>query len=290
MEGFMSKVWLVTGSASGLGRNIAEAVLASGDFLVATARDPRRLKELAEKYGDQIRTAPLDVADEQAAQASVQMAVDAFGRLDVVVNNAGYGDIAPFEQLTSERFKALMDTNFYGVVNVTRAVLPIMRRQRSGCILQISSVGGRLARPGSAGYHAAKWAVGGFTESLAQEVAPFGVKVCALEPGGMRTNWGVRANKETPALLPEYEPSVGAVIKALASYWGNEISDPAKVAQLILRLAASDHLPPHLLIGSDAVEFAGQADATRAAEAERWREFSVSTDANASRPLPAVRF
>jgi NAD(P)-dependent dehydrogenase (short-subunit alcohol dehydrogenase family) len=218
------------------------------------------------------------------------MAVDAFGRLDVVVNNAGYGDIAPFEQLTSERFKALMDTNFYGVVNVTRAVLPIMRRQRSGCILQISSVGGRLARPGSAGYHAAKWAVGGFTESLAQEVAPFGVKVCALEPGGMRTNWGVRANKETPALLPEYEPSVGAVIKALASYWGNEISDPAKVAQLILRLAASDHLPPHLLIGSDAVEFAGQAEATRAAEAERWREFSVSTDANASGPLPAVRF
>ena len=286
----MSKVWLVTGSASGLGRNIAEAVLASGDRLVATARDPRRLKDLAEKYGDQIRTVPLDVADEQAAQASVQVAVDAFGRLDVVVNNAGYGDIAPFEQLTSERFKALMDTNFYGVVNVTRAVLPIMRRQRSGCILQISSVGGRLARPGSSGYHAAKWAVGGFTESLAQEVAPFGVKVCALEPGGMRTNWGARANKETPVLLSEYEPSVGAVIKALESYWGNEISDPAKVAQLILRLAASDHLPPHLLIGSDAVEFAGQAEATRAAEAERWREFSVSTDVNASGPLPAVRF
>jgi len=286
----MSKVWLVTGSASGLGRNIAEAALASGDRLVATARDPRRLKDLAEKYGDQIRTAPLDVADEQAAQASVQVAMDAFGRLDVVVNNAGYGDIAPFEQLTSERFKALMDTNFYGVVNVTRAVLPIMRRQRSGCILQISSVGGRLARPGSTGYHAAKWAVGGFTESLAQEVAPFGVKVCALEPGGMRTNWGVRANKETPVLLSEYEPSVGGVIKALESYWGNEISDPAKVAQLILRLAASDHLPAHLLIGSDAVEFAGQAEATRAAEAERWREFSVSTDVNASGPLPAVRF
>src|SRR6202165_3808905 len=144
----MSKVWLVTGSASGLGRNIAEAVLASGDRLVATARDPRRLKDLAEKYGDQIRTAPLDVADEQAAQASVQMAVDAFGRLDVVVNNAGYGDIAPFEQLTSERFKALMDTNFYGVVYMSRAALPVMRKQKSGCILQISSVGGRLGLPG----------------------------------------------------------------------------------------------------------------------------------------------
>src|SRR5580704_19699003 len=138
----MSKVWFITGSASGLGRNIAEAVLAMGDPLVATARDPRRLEDLVQKYGNQIRTASLDVADEKAAQASVQVAVDAFGRLDVVVNNAGYGDIAPFEQLSSEKFKALMDTNFYGVVNVTRAAIPIMRQQKSGCIFQISSVGG----------------------------------------------------------------------------------------------------------------------------------------------------
>src|ERR1700733_3658120 len=260
----MSKVWLVTGSASGLGRNITEAVLATGARLVATARDPRRLDDVVKEYGDQVRTALLDVADEKAAQASVQMAVDVFGHLDVVVNNAGYGDIAPFEQLSSERFKALMDTNFYGVVNVTRAALPIMRKQRSGYIFQISSVGGRLARPGSTGYHAAKWAVGGFTESLAQEVAPFGVKMCALEPGGMRTNWGMRANQDTPSLLPDYEQSVGAVIKALASYWGNEISDPAKVAQLILRLVDSEHLPAHLLLGSDAVQYAGQAETSRA--------------------------
>ncbi|HKC14178.1 MAG TPA: SDR family NAD(P)-dependent oxidoreductase, partial [Vicinamibacteria bacterium] len=270
--------------------NIAEAVLASGDRLVATARDPRRLGDLMEKYGDQVRTAPLDVADEAAAYAAVRVTVEAFGRLDVVVNNAGYGDIAPFEQLSSERFKALIDTNFYGVVNMTRAALPIMRKQRSGCILQISSVGGRLARPGSAGYHAAKWAVGGFTESLAQEVAPFGVKVCALEPGGMRTNWGARANKDTPDLLPDYEPSVGAVAKALKSYWGRETSDPVKVAQVILRLAASDSLPAHLLLGSDAVQYAGQAEVTRAADAEHWRETSVSTDVNAPGALPALRF
>ena len=216
----MSKVWLVTGSASGLGRHIADAVLASGDRLVATARDPRRLEDLVEKYGDQVRTAPLDVADEEAAYAAVQVAVDAFGRLDVVVNNAGYGDIAPFEQVSSERFKAVVDTNFYGVVYMTRAALPIMRKQKSGCILQISSVGGRLALPGSAAYHAAKWAVGGFTEALAQEVAPFGVKVCALEPGGMRTNWGARANKDIPDLLPDYEPSVGAVIEVAEASLG----------------------------------------------------------------------
>src|SRR6476661_5528992 len=214
-----SNVWLVTGSGSGLGRNIAEAVLAAGHRLVATARDPLRLEDLVNKYGGQIRTAPLDVTNEKAAQASVQMAVDAFGHLDVVVNNAGYGDIAPFEQLSSKRFKDVMDTNFYGVVNVTRAALPIMRKQKSGCILQISSVGGRLALPGSTAYHAAKWAVGGFTESLAQEVAPFGIKVCALEPGGMRTNWGARAHRDMPELIPDYEPSIGAVIAALKSLW-----------------------------------------------------------------------
>jgi NAD(P)-dependent dehydrogenase (short-subunit alcohol dehydrogenase family) len=286
----MSKVWLVTGSASGLGRNIAEAVLAAGDGLVATARDPRRLEVLVKKYGDQVRTAPLDVADEAAAYAAVQAAVDAFGRLDVVVNNAGYGDVAPFEQLSCERFKAVVDTNFYGVVNVTRAAIPVMRKQKSGYILQISSVGGRLALPGSTAYHAAKWAVGGFTESLAQEVAPFGVKVCALEPGGMRTNWGVRANKETPELLPDYEPSVGAVAKMLKPLWGHENSDPAKVAQVILRLAASDRLPAHLLLGSDAVKYAGQAEATRAADAEHWREISVSTDVDAPRSLSALGF
>ena len=286
----MSKVWLVTGSGSGLGRNIAQAVLASGDSLLATARDPRQLEDLVQKYGDHVRAVPLDVTDECAAQAAVQVAVDAFGRLDVVVNNAGYGDVAPFEQLSSERFKAVMDTNLYGVVNVTRAAIPIMRKQKSGCILQISSLGGRLALPGSTAYHAAKWAVGGFTESLAQELAPFGVKVCALEPGGMRTNWGARAHKDLPELLPDYEPSVGAIVKALHSLWGKENSDPAKVAQVILRLADSDRLPAHLLIGSDAVRYAAEAEAARAADANKWRETSVSTDVDAPGALPALQF
>src|SRR5229473_2198359 len=225
----MSKVWLVTGSASGLGRNVAEAVLASGDRLVATARDPRRLEDLVKKYGDQMRTAPLDVTDERGAYAAVQAAVDAFGRLDVVVNNAGYADIAPFEQLSAERFKAVVDTNFYGVVNVCRVAIPIMRKQKSGCILQISSVGGRLARPGNSPYHAAKWAVGGFTESLAQELAPFGVKVCAIEPGGMRTNWALvrtkthrtcsRIMNRPWALWSKRCSRTGATRRAIRSRW-----------------------------------------------------------------------
>ena len=286
----MSKVWLVTGSASGLGRHIAEAVLASGHRLFATARNPVPLDDLVKKYGEQVRTVTLDVTDEVAAHSAVHSAVHEFGGLDVLVNNAGYGDVAPFEQLSSERFKAVIDTNFYGVVNLTRAALPIMRKQRRGWILQISSVGGRLALPGSTAYHASKWAVGGFTESLAQEVAPFGVKVCALEPGGMKTNWGARAHKDTPELIPDYEPSVGALVKALHSLWGQENSDPVKVAQVVVSLAASDHLPAHLLLGSDAIRYAGEAEAKRAAEAEQWREIGLSTDFKAAAALPNLQF
>ena len=286
----MSKIWLVTGSASGLGREIAEAVLTSGDRLLATARDPQRLNDLVERYGKQVSIAPLDVADEAAAKAAVAKAVDVFGRLDVLVNNAGYGDTAPFEQVSSERFRALIETNFFGVVSTTRAAIPIMRTQKSGCILQISSVGGRLATPGNAAYHAAKWAIGGFTEAIAQEVAAFGVKVCALEPGGMRTNWGNRAHADVPILLPEYEPSVGALVKSLETYWGHETSAPAKVAQVILQLVTKEQLPAHLLLGSDALQYARLAADKRKSDAEAWLDVSVSTDAEGVQEHATLNF
>jgi NAD(P)-dependent dehydrogenase (short-subunit alcohol dehydrogenase family) len=279
----------LTGSASGLGRDIAEAVLASGDRLLATARDPQRLSDLVERYGEQVHTASLDVADETAAQAAVAKAVDVFGRLDVLVNNAGYGDMAPCEQISSERFRALIDTNFFGVVSMTRAAIPIMRKQKSGYILQISSVGGRLATPGSASYHAAKWAVGGFTEAIAQEVVAFGVKVCALEPGGMRTNYGNRATKDMPTLLPEYEPSVGALVNMLERYWGHETSDPAKVAQVILRLDTEEQLPAHLLLGSDTVQYARFVEDNRESDAKAWRDVSLSTDAEGAQGQAALK-
>jgi NAD(P)-dependent dehydrogenase (short-subunit alcohol dehydrogenase family) len=197
----MSKVWLVTGSGSGLGRIIADAALAAGNRVVATARNVRQLDELVCLYGENVRAVELDVTDEHQGQAAVHAAVDAFGRLDVLVNNAGYGDTRPFEQVPSNEFRQLVETCFFGVVNLTRAALPVMRQQRSGHIIQISSLGGRTAFPGNAAYFASKWAVGGFTEGLAQETAPFGVKVTALEPGGMRTNWGKRAHADRPVLL-----------------------------------------------------------------------------------------
>ena len=277
-----SQVWLITGSASGLGRSIAEAALAAGHRVVATARDPGRLADLVQRFGDQVRTARVDVTDESAARAAVQTAVSAFGHLDVVVNNAGFGQIAPFEQVSAADFRALIETCFFGVVNMTRAALPVLRAQRSGLVIQISSVGARITTPGSAAYHAAKWAVSGFTESLAQEVAPFGVRMCAVEPGGMRTNYGVRASADMPNLLPDYEASVGAFSAAMAPYWGQETSHPSKIAAALLQLASSDNVPAHLLLGSDAVHYVAKVEAERTAEGERWRELSLSTDLDAA--------
>jgi NAD(P)-dependent dehydrogenase (short-subunit alcohol dehydrogenase family) len=273
----MAKVWLITGSGNGLGRDIAEAALAAGDRVVAGARRTEQLAPLVAQYGDRVKPVKLEVRDEAAAKAAVQLAVDTFGRLDVLVNNAGYGQFAPFEQMSAEDFKAVVDTCFYGVVYTTRAAVPVMRKQRSGHIFQVSSVGGRLGVPGNTPYHAAKWAVGGFSDSLAMEVAPFGVKICTLEPGGIRTNWARRASENMPDLLPDYEASVGAIRKMLRGLEGRSEGDPRKIAAVIVRLANSDEVPVRLILGVDAEKRVQRAEAARAAEAEKWRYLTVST-------------
>ncbi|WP_109124410.1 SDR family NAD(P)-dependent oxidoreductase [Dyella sp. C11] len=285
----MSKVWLVTGSSRGLGRDIAEAVLAKGDRLVATARRPEQLADLVERYGDQVKAVALDVADAVAARKAVQAAVDAFGRLDVLVNNAGFGHAMPFEQSDEEDFRAQIDTNFYGVVNMTRAALPVMRAQRSGHILQISSVGGRIGTPGLSAYQSAKWAVGGFTEVVAAEVAHLGIKLCSLEPGGMRTGWMAEANSTLGELMPDYEASVGVFRSRIQAMEGKEASDPARVAQVVVKLAYHEQPPRHLLLGTDALHFFGMVEKERMDAAERWRGVSESTgfDARDVPPLPA---
>jgi len=273
----MAKVWLITGSGNGLGRDIAEAALAAGDNVVAGARRTEELTPLVAQYGERVKPVTLDVRDEAAAKAAVQLAVDTFGRLDVLVNNAGYGQIAPFEQISAEDFQAVVDTCFYGVVYTTRAAVPVMRKQKSGYIFQVSSVGGRLAIGGNTPYHAAKWAVGGFSDALAMEVAPFGVRVCTLEPGGIRTNWARRAGQNVPDLLPDYEVSVGSILKVLRSLEGRAEGDPRKIADVILRLASSDEVPVRLILGIDAEKRVQQAEAARASEAEKWRHLTIST-------------
>jgi NAD(P)-dependent dehydrogenase (short-subunit alcohol dehydrogenase family) len=273
----MAKVWLITGSGNGLGRDIAEAALAAGDNVVATARKTEQLDDLVKRYGEQVKPVPLDVRDAAGAAHAVQVAIDTWGRLDVLVNNAGYGQMAPFEQTSAEDFQAVVDTCFWGVVHTTRAAIPIMRKQKSGHIFQVSSIGGRLTIAGNASYHAAKWAVGGFSDTVAQEVAPFGVKICTLEPGGIRTDWARRAVGATPILLPEYEPSVGPLFKMMEGLAGHEEGDPRKIAEVIVKLAASDDVPLRLVLGVGAAQWVQQAEAARAAEAAEWIETTQST-------------
>lgn len=284
----MAKVWLITGSGNGLGRDIAEAALATGDNVVAGARRIEELAPLVAKYGERVKPVTLEVRDEAAAQQAVKLAVDTFGRLDVLVNNAGYGQIAPFEQISAEDFQAVVDTCFWGVVYTTRAAIPVMRKQKSGYIFQVSSVGGRFAIGGNTPYHAAKWAVGGFSDSLAMEVAPFGVKVCTLEPGGIRTNWARRAGEKPVELLPEYEPSVGAINKLLRSIEGRQEGDPRKIADLIVKLANSEEVPVRLILGVDAEKRVQRAEAARAEEAEKWRHLTVSTVFEDAESIPEL--
>jgi NAD(P)-dependent dehydrogenase (short-subunit alcohol dehydrogenase family) len=284
----MAKVWLITGSGNGLGRDIAEVALASGDSVVAGARRTEELAPLVEKYKDRVKPVTLDVRDAVAAKAAVQAAVDTFGRLDVLVNNAGYGEFAPFEQMSAEDFQAVVDTCFYGVVYTTRAAIPVMRKQRSGHIFQVSSIGGRLAIAGNTPYHAAKWAVGGFSDALAMEVAPLGVKVCTLEPGGIRTNWARRARGNAPELLPDYEASVGPILTLLQKIAGREEGDPRRIAEVIVQLAKSDEVPVRLVLGVDAEKRVQWVEAARAEEAAKWRHLTVSTVFEDAEAIPEL--
>jgi NAD(P)-dependent dehydrogenase (short-subunit alcohol dehydrogenase family) len=271
----MSRVWFVTGSSRGLGHAVVEVALEAGDRVAATARDPARLRDLLDKYGDAVLALRLDVTDHDAAARAVTQAAETFGRIDVVVNNAGYGDLASFEDTTIDSFRAQIDTDFYGVVNVSKAVVPVLREQGSGHLFQISSLIVRLSGPGLTAYQAAKCAVTGFSLALAQEIAPFGVKVTVLEPGAMRTDWG-GSSMTIPQPSSPYEPTIAAFAKALRAFSGHEPGNTRRVAQVIRDLAGRDDAPVRLLLGTDAVPLAQQAAQELAANDEAWREVSLS--------------
>ena len=274
----MSQVFFLTGSSRGLGRQIAEAVLAAGHRLVATARQPASLADLAERYGDRILPVALDVTDPAAARAAVAAGVAAFGRIDVLVNNAGYANLAAIEDIALDDFSEQIETNLLGVVNVTKAALPVLRAQGGGRIIQVSSIGGRLATPGLSAYQAGKWAVGGFSEVLAKEVAPLGIKVTVLEPGGMRTDWAGSSMRVTPISEP-YRQTVGAMARLhhdLGS--ANALGDPAKVARVVLEVASMAEPPLRLILGSEAYAYAMAAARARAEADAAWHDLTVSTD------------
>jgi NAD(P)-dependent dehydrogenase (short-subunit alcohol dehydrogenase family) len=274
----MPKVFLVTGSSRGLGRQLTEAALAAGHQVVATARRPESLADLAGRYGRQILPVALDVTDPAAAQAAVAAGVEAFGRLDVLVNNAGYANMAAVEDITPEDFREQIDANLLGVVNVTQAALPVLRRQGAGHIIQVSSIGGRLATPGLSAYQAAKWAVGGFSEVLAREVEPLGIRVTVLEPGGMQTDWAGSSMRIPPVSEP-YQATVGVLARR---HNGDDamtpLGDPAKVARVVLAVADMAEPPLRLILGSEAYAYATAAARARAASDEKWHDLTVSTD------------
>jgi NAD(P)-dependent dehydrogenase (short-subunit alcohol dehydrogenase family) len=271
------QVWFITGSSRGLGRSVAEEALAAGRTVVATARRTSTLDGLAERYGGRLLTVPLDVTDPAQANDAVGRAVEHFGRIDVVVNNAGYADLAPVEEVSPEAFRAQVEAVFFGTVHVTKAALPVFRRQGSGYFIQVTSIGGRLTAPGLAAYQSAKFAVEGFSSVLRQEVAPLGIRVTLAEPGGMRTDWA-GSSMDIPAFGPDYEATVGAMAKRLREASGTEPIDPAKVARVFLDLAGNPQPPLHLVLGSDAVDLIADVMRDTTAEDERWARVGRSVD------------
>jgi NAD(P)-dependent dehydrogenase (short-subunit alcohol dehydrogenase family) len=273
----MPKTWLVTGSSRGFGREIAEAALERGDRVLATARNPDQLHSLT-KYGDAIVTFELDVTDSAAAKRAVDTAMSSFGSLDIVVNNAGYAASAAIEEMTEESFRAQIETNLFGVVNVTKAALPIFHQQRSGYFLQFSSIGGRVGgSPGLGAYQTAKFAVEGFSEVLNAEVKPLGIKVTIVEPGGFRTDWG-GSSMQTSTVGDDYEDTVGAMNRFRESTVSTWRGDPKRAARILVDLVDLDEPPLRLLLGDGAVRSADESSRQRAAEAERWADVSRSAD------------
>lgn len=273
----MKKVWFITGSSRGFGRALTEAVLAAGHSVVATARRPEQLNDLVARYGTQVRAVALDVTDAVEAEKAMATAVSAFGRIDVLVNNAGGGMMGAVEEVTTDLLRAQMDINFWGVVNVTRAALPILRRQGHGHIVQITSIAGRLAVPGMSGYHASKFAAEGFSESLAQEIKPLGLKLTMVEPGGFRTDFaGSSMSHGKP--MKEYLPTVGVLRDYLAAHAGQEPGDPRKGAAAILQLVEQPAPPLRLPLGSDAVAFLRHSYQQNLDELNRGAVLSSSTD------------
>ncbi|MFH8798644.1 oxidoreductase [Streptomyces sp. NPDC017936] len=273
-----TRVWLVTGATSGFGRSIAEAALAAGDTVVAAARRPAVLEDLATTYPDRLIQVALDVTDATGIDATVADVVARFGRIDVLVNNAGRGLVGAVEETSDQELRDLMELHFFGPARLTRAVLPYMRGQKSGAVVQMSSMGGRLSFPGVGAYSATKFALEGLTEALAAEVAPFGIKALIVEPGSFRTSFADGGTLQQTAEMPEYAETVGAVRRGLTDSDGKQAGDPAKAAAAVLKALGSEHTPLRLALGNDAFDaITAHTEAARE-EARAWESVSRSTD------------
>ncbi|SEM88883.1 SDR family NAD(P)-dependent oxidoreductase [Nonomuraea pusilla] len=278
----MSKVWFVTGSSRGLGRNFVEAALSRGDRVAATARTVADLEELAATYGEAVLPLQMDVTDKAAVFASVRRAAEHFGRLDVIVNNAGYAQVGAVEELTEQQLRAQLETNLFGAVWVIQAALPHLREQRSGHIIQLSSAAGLIAMPLGGAYHASKWALEGLNEALAGEVAEFGVKVTIIEPGGFATRSGKNPDPLNNGHMAQPDPAYDGLRRRLGAIAGKQpAGDPAAAAQALLKLVDSDNPPLRILFGQGFYPMIQQAYADRLKTWADWQDLSAEAHGKA---------
>jgi Short-chain alcohol dehydrogenase of unknown specificity len=273
-----SKIWFITGCSTGFGRELAEQVLARGERVVLTARNPEQLQEIATKYPDTALALPLDVTSEQAIRKAVDAAEARFGQVDVLVNNAGYGYFSAIEEGEDEEIRRQFETNVFGLFSLTRLVLPGMRARRSGHIVNISSVGGLMAFPATGYYHATKWAVEGFSESLSREVAPLGIKVIIVEPGRFRTDWAGRSVIESKTVIDDYDATAGERRRQAKGYTGTQPGDPARGAAAIIETVDAANPPLRLPLGSDAYTLLSDRLEELRANFEAVKHLSTSTD------------
>ncbi|WP_328702344.1 oxidoreductase [Alicyclobacillus suci] len=275
------RVWLITGASRGLGNAIAQAALDLGDAVVATSRNPVATANSLIGQANQLLSLAMDVTDKQQIASAVQSAIAHFGRIDVLVNNAGYGLMGAVEEVSDEEARAVFDTNVFGLLAVTRAVLPILREQRSGHIVNISSVAGVAAGVGSGIYAATKFAVEGFSEALSAEVAPLGIHVSLVEPGQFRTDFLADSLKLAEKTIPDYDETAGQVVRALKERNGKQAGHPGKAAAAIIQLVQSERPTLRLPLGVDCLERMERKLSAVAADIESWRDIALHSEFDA---------
>jgi NAD(P)-dependent dehydrogenase (short-subunit alcohol dehydrogenase family) len=271
------RTWMITGTSSGFGLALARAVLAAGDRVVATARSPETLEPLIGEAHDRVIAVPLDVTEPQQITDAVSAAVERFGRIDVLVNNAGYGSVGALEEIDIDELRALHETMFIGPVRLVQAVLPAMRERGNGTIVQMSSMGGQLAPPGFGAYCSAKFALEGISESLAAEVGPLGIRVLIVEPGAFRTGFGASRMHRSSTVIDDYTPTVGPTRAAVDAMDGSQPGDPNRAATAIIEVVNAAHAPLRLALGDDAVDSIRAQHEQLRAELQGWESLSRST-------------
>ena len=272
------KVWFITGCSTGFGRELAKLVLKRGYRAVVTARDPAKVEDIASPYRDRALVLELDVTDPVQVDAAVKSADKRFGRIDVLVNNAGIGYFGAVEESDEEETRRMFEINFFGLARMTRAVLPIMRRQRSGHIVNISSIGGLKSFPTLAYYNATKYAVEGFSEALALEVAPLGIKVTIVEPSGFRTDWAGRSAAESKTRIADYAATAGKNLEDLRGSSGKQRGDPVRAAAAIIAAVESPNPPLRLLLGNAALKGARIKLDSMKKDFDAWEKTTVEAD------------